>query len=66
MDIECCGYCLEEFPADVLVDDCCPECADRRNEAAYERQCEAFYGGDAPQTQDEQHRAAWRIKQEHR
>lgn len=66
MDVDYCCDCLEEFAVGTLVDDRCPDCAERHNEAAYERQCAAFYGGDEPQTQAEQYRAAWRVKQEHR
>ena len=44
MDVDYCMDCLEEFAVGTLVDDRCPDCADRHNEGAYERQCEAFYG----------------------
>lgn len=33
-------------------------------EAAYERQMEDYYGCSSPVTLDEQHRAAWKQKQE--
>ena len=33
-------------------------------ETAYERQMEDYYGGSSPVTLDEQHRAAWKQKQE--
>jgi len=33
-------------------------------ERAYERQMEDYYGGSSPVTLDEQHRAAWKQKQE--
>lgn len=38
----------------------CPPCEDTRNEAAYERQCESFYGGDGPQTDTERYEQAWK------
>jgi len=49
------------------VENCSPRgtcsACDAKNEAAYERQCQAFYaGGSGPQTLDEQHRAAWALK----
>lgn len=66
MDVDYCMDCLEEFPVGTLVEGYCPVCNEIRNEAAYERQCADFYGGDEPQTQAEQYRAAWRVKQEHR
>lgn len=40
----------------------CADCAQNRAEAAYERQCEAFHGGDGPMTLREQQIAAWRLK----
>ena len=43
---------------------CTQECANRHYERAYDRAMERFYGGDTPQTLDEQHMAAWKQKRD--
>jgi RecJ-like exonuclease len=55
-----CPLCEGSGECDCGLCDSCISAA----EAAYERQCEDFYGGSGPLTMDEQHRTAWLQKQE--
>jgi hypothetical protein len=69
-----CSSIVAESPPDPVMFECehcegkgecdCEDCMSAASEAAYERQCEDFYGGSGPPTMDEQHRAAWLQKQE--
>lgn len=40
----------------------CDSCLNNRAEAAYERFCSDFYGGEGPKTLREQQIEAWRLK----
>ena len=62
-----CSHCDEDHAPEQAICPMCDEPSTTRSdaaEAAYERQCEDYYGGSGPMTLDEQHRAAWLQKQE--
>lgn len=63
-----CEHCLEQdrttdglwrVEADAYL---CDGCADSRNEAAYERSLDAYYGGSGPQTDRERMAASYDAK----
>jgi len=61
-----CDHCGSEegVPTDNVLGTIyiCPECAQDAAEHAYETFLENYYGGDTPQTIQEQHQAAWGSK----
>ena len=59
-----CERCGESAPAATLDDYLeCADCQDNRNERAYEASLSDYYGGSSAQTLDEQHAAAYAVKQ---
>lgn len=61
-----CYRCGDDLPDGTPEDDLCPRCEEARIEGAYERSLSTYHGASTPQTINEQCRAAWRVKQEHR
>lgn len=53
-----CKYCDEEFLMNEGDEFCSPSCEENWNERAYERQLSSYYGGDGPQTIQEQYQKA--------
>lgn len=63
-----CPECGNEVPPDrntthLSGDEFCSDgCWENYNERAYQRQLEAYYGGDGPQTDRERYLEAWEEK----
>ena len=49
-------------PEDDYCEHVCDNCEQNAAEAAYERQCERFYGGDGPKSLQQQQIEARRLK----
>ena len=64
MTLNHCEHCgnLTRNPEDAYGEFVCSDCLDNEAEAAYERQCEDYYGGSGPKSLQQQQIEAWRLK----